>query len=191
MSDPRWRRAGVYFACCLVVSALTGVLADLGDLDAAVLPTAACLLVVLVAYGLVWPRGTFVLDRPRDPVSALFGLVWGFCQGQLLLSGYVLVERLDLSRGATVALAFALLAAFQGVWHAAYWDVRVAPPHNIPEWNLRKVLLCHVPNLVVSLTHYAVYGSAFWFVLFQTVALTLSSVAMRFPRPVRAPVAAR
>ena len=185
MTDPRWRRAAGYFAACLVVSALSGVLFDLGDISAAVLPTVGCLLVVTVAYGVVWPMGTFTLDRPRDPVSALFGVVWGFCEAQLLLSVYVLVEQLGLSRLWTVLLAFVLLSGFQGGWHAAYWDVKVAPEHNIPEWNLRKVVLCHVPNLAATPTHYAVYRSAFWFVVFQVVALTLSSMAMRFPRPAR------
>jgi hypothetical protein len=185
VTDPRWLRAGGYFAVCLVVSALSGVLGDLGDTSAAVLPTVGCLLVVTVAYGVIWPIGTFALDRPRDVVSPLFGLVWGFCEAQLLLAGYLLVELLDLPRFGTVALAFLLLSAFQGVWHAAYWDVKVAPEHNIPEWNARKVLLCHVPNLAATLTHYAVYGSAFWFVVFQVVALTLSATAMRFPRPAR------
>jgi hypothetical protein len=79
-----------------------------------------------------------------------------------------------------------LLSAFQGVWHAAYWDVHVAPEHNVPEWNLRKVVLCHVPNLLATLTFYAVSGSAVWFVVLQTVSLVLSATAMRFPRPSRA-----
>ena len=185
MTDPRWLRAAGYFVVCLVVSALSGVLLDLGDTGAAVLPTVGCLLVVVVAYGVIWPLGTYTLDRPRDPVSAGFGLLWGFCEAQLLLSGYRLVELLGLSRFWTVALAFLLLSAFQGIWHAAYWDRKVAPEHNVPEWNARKVVLCHVPNLAATLTHYAVYGSELWFVVFQVVALTLSSVAMRFPRPVR------
>lgn len=179
----RWLRAGAYFAVCLVVSAVSGVLSHLGDAHAAVLPTVGCLLLEVVAYGVIWPLGTYTLDRPRDPVSAAFGVVWGLCEAQLLLSGYVLVEQLDLSRAGTVAAAFVLLSTYQGVWHAAYWDRHVAPEHNDPAWNLRKVLLCHVPNLAATLTHYAVYRSALWFVAFQTVSLTLSSVAMRFPRP--------
>lgn len=182
--DARWRRALGWFAVCLVVSGLSGVPDDLGDLDAAVLPTLGCLVLVALAYGVVWPRGTFALERPRDPVSTWFGVAWGLCEGQLLLSGYLLVDRLGLGRGSTVLLAFLLLSGFQGAFHALWWDVRVAPEHNDPAWNLRKVLFCHVPNLAASLTHYAVYGSAFWFVAFQVVALGLSARAMRFPRPV-------
>jgi hypothetical protein len=184
----RWLRAAAYFAVCLVVAAGSGVLPDVlhGVGDADPLAVAGLLVLEVVAYGVIWPIGTYVLDRPRDWVSPAFGLVWGLCEGQLLLSGYVLVEQLGLGRAATVALAFLLLSAFQGVWHAAYWDVHVAPEHNVPEWNLRKVLLCHVPNLLATLTFYAVSGSAVWFVVLQTVSLVLSATAMRFPRPSRA-----
>ena len=180
----RWARAGAYFLACLVVSALTGVLGDLAHPGSPpAWAIAGCLMLEVVAYGGIWPIGTFVLDRPKDPVSTLFGAVWGFCEAQLLLSGYVLVERLDLPQVWTVVLAFVVLSGFQGGWHAAYWDVHVAPEHNDPAWNLRKVLLCHVPNLAATLTFYAAYHSAFWFVAFQVVSLTLSSRAMRFPRP--------
>ena len=75
--DGRWRRALAWFACCLAVSGASGVLADLGDLEAAVLPTLGALAVVVVAYGVVWPIGTYTLDRPRDPVSTWFGVAWG------------------------------------------------------------------------------------------------------------------
>lgn len=185
MRDPRYRRAAAYFAVCLLAGAASGVTADLVDVDrgAALLPSLAIVLLEVVAYGVVWPIGTFTLDRPKDGVSTAFGLVWGLCEAQLLLSGYVLVAHLGLAKPLTVALAFVLLSAFQGLWHALYWDIKVAPEHNDPAWNLRKVLFCHVPNLVATLTHYAVYGSALWFVLFQTVSLTLSARAMRFPRP--------
>lgn len=188
-STPWWRALG-YFSACLLVSWATGVLPALLRLEHGggagfVLATIGCLLVIAVAYGLIWPIGTYVLDRPRDPVSLLFGIGWGVCEAQLLLAGYAVVEALGVGRWLTVGLAFALLSVFQGSWHALYWDRRVAPEHNDPAWNLRKVLLCHVPNLAVTLSHLAVYRSPVWFVAFQTLGLALSAVAMRFPRPAR------
>lgn len=184
----RWARAGAYFVACLVVAASSGVQADVlrGVGDPNRLAVVGILALELVAYGVIWPIGTYTLDRPRDWVSPAFGLVWGICEGMLLLSGYVLVAALGLGTWWTVLLAFVLLSAFQGVWHAAYWDRKVAPDHNVPAWNLRKVLLCHVPNLAATLSFYAVSESAVWFVVFQTVSLVLSSAAMRFPRPSRA-----
>jgi hypothetical protein len=174
VSDPRYRRAAAYFAVCLLV---TAVVRPSPSLDAPVLPVVGCLLLVAVAYGLVWPRGTVTLDRPQDPVSTGFGLVWGACEGLLLLSVATALG--------SPWLAFAVLAAFLGAFHALWWDKQVAPEHNIPSWDLPKVLLCHVPNLTCSLWLLEAHGAGGWFVLLQVLALTLSSRAMRFPRPAR------
>lgn len=174
MSDPRYRRAAAYFGLCLLVA--LAVRPSL-SLDAPVLPVIGSLALVVVAYGLVWPRGTVTLDRPRDPVSTVFGLVWGVCEGLLMVSVAVLIG--------TPWLSFLVLAAFLGVFHAAWWDRQVAPEHNIPAWNLPKVLVCHVPNLACSLALLESYDAGGWFVLLQVVALALSARAMRFPRPVQ------
>ena len=145
------------------------------SLDAPLLPVLGCLVIEVVAYGVIWPRGTYVLDRPRDWFSPAFGLVWGLCEGALLLSIAAAVGN--------PWVAFIVLSAFQGAWHALYWDRHVAPEHNDPRWNLPKVLFCHVPNLALTLWFLESYGAGGWFVAFQTVSLTLSATAMRFPRP--------
>lgn len=199
-TSPWWRALG-WFSACVLASWATGVLPALlqgtpGRSDAAGfwLATAGCLVLVAVAYGLVWPIGTFTLDRPRDLTSYAFGAVWGLTEAQLLLAGYAVVEDAVVGLGgptwAVVGLAFLLLSGIQGAWHALYWDLRVAPEHNVPEWNARKVVLCHVPNLLATLTHLAVYDAPRWFVLFQVLALALSAGAMRFPRPDRTGVRA-
>ena len=180
--DARYTRASAYFLACLVLAALAGVPGTL-DWSAPVWAVVGCLALEVVAYGLVWPIGTYTLERRKDWASTAFGLCWGLCEGPLLLAGYLLVDRLGLGDLPTVALAFVLLAAFQGMWHALYWDLKVAPEHNDPAWNLRKVLLCHTPNLVATLSFFSAYGAGAWFVVFQVVALSLSARAMRFPRP--------
>lgn len=169
-----YRRAALYFAGCLVVSAF--VRPSL-SFDAPLLAVLGLVALEVVAYGVIWPRGTYTLDRPRDWASPVFGLVWGAAEGLLLLSLATVVG--------SPWVAFVVLSAFQGAWHAAYWDRFVAPEHNDPRWNLPKVLLCHVPNLGVSLLFLHATGAGGWFVVFQTVALTLSAAAMRFPRPAK------
>jgi hypothetical protein len=190
----RWLRAGAYFSACLVASAAAGVLpvlltgpllgdGSLGDIGfvAALL---GCVAVELVAYGWVWPRGTYTLDRPRDlPTGIGFGLAWGVTEAQLLLVLFALVEQSGWSKAYVVLVAFVLMSAFQGCWHALYWDRLVAPEHNDPRWNLRKVLLCHVPNLAATLTFLAVYSAPLLFVGLQALSLVLSSCAMHWPRP--------
>lgn len=61
-------------------------------------------------------------------------------------------------------------------------SVVVAPEHNLAEWNTRKMLFAHLPNLVCTLAYLAAYGNGGMFVLFQTVALLGSTYFMRFPR---------
>jgi hypothetical protein len=188
----RWLRAAAYFSLCVLAAWTTGVLDRVltgsvtgsGSGAGFALAVLGCCLVEVVAYGVVWPRGTYTLDRPRDLAAAVpFGLVWGGCEGLLLLSIWAVVEQTGWPRWGVALGTFAIASAVQGGWHAAYWDRWVAPEHNIPEWNLPKVLLCHVPNLTVTLTFLAVYRAPLLFVAFQTISLVLSTVAMRFPRP--------
>jgi hypothetical protein len=190
----RWLRAGAYFSGCLVASAATGVLDVLltgpvlgdGSLGNGVFLAAllGCVVLELIAYGRVWPLGTYTLDRARDlPAGFGFGLLWGVAEAQLLLSLWAVVEWSGWRLSYVVVAAFVLISLFQGCWHALYWDRRVAPEHNDPAWNLRKVLLCHVPNLAATLTFLAVYRAPLLFVAFQTLSLVLCSCAMRFPRP--------
>ena len=190
----RWLRAGAYFGGCLVAAALTGVTDALltgrplgdGGLDDPVFlgALAGCVLLEVVAYGVVWPLGTYTLDRPRDLAAGIgFGSVWGLAEAQLLLSLWAVIEQTGWRLGLVALASFVLMSALQGGWHALYWDRHVAPEHNDPAWNLGKVLLCHVPNLAATLTLLAVYRAPLLFVLLQTLALVLSCCAMRFPRP--------
>jgi len=66
----------------------------------------------------------------------------------------------------TGLVAFIATSTFIGLWHALFWDIHIAPPHNIPEWNGKKALFAHVPNLVCCLAYLAFTGSARMFVIF-------------------------
>jgi hypothetical protein len=190
--DPAWvdsgerdaraasRRAALYFALCLVVAAAAGCLTtsplDTDHLSSGTwwAATVGVLAVEVLGYWVIWPRGTFTLDRPRTPYSLLFGLAWGICQGLLFLS---------VARHLPAWAAWLALSVFQGCFHALWWDIRVAPAHNVPAWNLRKVLLAHVPNLATAMWWWSQWHDPLPFVLFQVVALVGSARAMRFPPP--------
>lgn len=187
-----WLRAGMYFCACFLASWATGVLhtllhtplftmaqaQDTGWLGL----TAACVLVEIVGYWIIWPMGTFTLDRERNvPVQAAFGFMWGIAEAQLFLTFWALVEMFGMSTTATALVAFGVISTFQGMWHALYWDIHVAPEHNIPEWNKWKVLCAHVPNLMITLTYLTLHGNAALFVGFQTLSLVGSTIFMRFP----------
>lgn len=188
-----WHRAGIYFAVCLGLSAISGVLGRLFDEPivragqtsnpAWVALALASIAVVAVAYLVVWPRGTLTHGRALHlPSVLLFGALWGVCEGQLLLAMWSVADRLVTPDWFVVTISFVLISTWLGVWHARYWDIQVAPEHNIPEWNLRKVAFAHTPNLLVSLTFLTLYENLAIFLALQTFALMASTSVMRFPR---------
>jgi len=195
--DPNraWSIALSYFAVCWALAAATNVAGTLttrspfgvGGLDETrfVLWGLACVAVEIIAYGVIWPMGTLTHGRPRRIGWQLgFGLLWGISEAQLFLSIWDVSERfVPGSRWIGGLVAFTLISAFTGIWHDKFWDIHVAPEHNIIEWNARKVFCCHIPNLVITLTFLAVYRAPGLFVIFQTVSLMLSVWFMRFPAP--------
>ena len=78
-------------------------------------------------------------------------------------------------------ISYLCIGTYNGLLHHFFWDIYVSPPHNYSEWNARKVLFCHTPNLLVSLSYLAVFGNLWVFLGLQTLALLLSAWAMRFP----------
>lgn len=187
-----WLRAGIYFCACLIVACYSGVLGAVINTplaSAAQLAdplwwalSAACTVVIVIAYEVIWPIGTYTDGRRLHPVLSLaYGAVWGVCQGLLFLSLWALVERSGLASYWVAAISYLLIGAYTGGWHRFFWDIQVSPPHNYSEWNGRKVLFCHTPNLLICLSYLALYGNAGIFVLLQGLALAACAYAMRFP----------
>lgn len=187
-----WQRAAVYFAACWLIAAATGTLPRVWRWPPATADqlrdprwlafTALCLVIIVVGYGVIWPLGTATHGRPLVWAAVLpFGVLWGLSEGQLFAAVWSAAFARWGASVWTVAVAFLVLAAFIGLWHQFYWDVAVAPLHNIEVWNARKVLLVHTPNLIATLTWLTLYRNGALFVLLQTLALLLSTIFMRFP----------
>lgn len=192
--NPRlaWVRAFVYFAVCWLIGWATGSLPLVFQTTLFtvkhwespwwLLFTIVCFCVILIGYGVIWPKGTLTHGRGLNITAVtLFGLSWGISEGLLFVSIWLLISRLMAADWLVTVLSLILLGSFKGLWHALYWDKHIAPEHNIPKWNLRKVLLVHVPNLIVTLTYLTLYENVAIFVLLQTTALVLSTFVMRFP----------
>jgi hypothetical protein len=189
-----WLRGGIFFCACFLISRASGVMTmllyepwfevpQLGNLAWWV----ATLLVsghVAFAYLYFWPRGTSDHGRPLHRSHVLtFGVLWGLAQSQLVLSVYV---QLSKHIGNPVLLVIAMViiySAFAATWQSRYWDVHVSPAHNIREWNVRKVLIVHLPFLILSLIHLGIFENAALFVMWQVVALAASTWVMHFPAP--------
>jgi hypothetical protein len=192
--EPRhaWLRAAIYFVICFVIAHFTGALALVLNQPLAsaenlrdvrwILFTLLCVAVEVWAYVFLWPRGTLTHGRQLYwSVVLTFGLVWGLSEGLLFLSVFVLASKFIASKIVVWLVSFTIISMFLGLWHQFYWDIYVAPEHNILEWNIKKVLYGHVPNIVITLTYLSMYGNAGIFVLCQTFALVASTYFMRFP----------
>ena len=191
-ADRAWLRAGIYFAICFIASWGFGVFkvvtrSPIANAEQVNDPiwialALACLLVEIVAYYVIWRKGTLTHGRPLTIASTLtFGILWGISEGLLFLTLWAIFELFIPSTTIVAIASFIVISAFLGIWHSQYWDIHVAPEHNIPEWNIRKVLFAHIPNLLITLTFFALYGNATLFIVFQTIALVGSSYFMRFP----------
>ena len=187
-----WLRAGLYFCVCLFAATVSGVLDTVLGTPLATaaqradpwwwLLVVACFGVILVGYHFVWPRGTFTDGRRHHTLLSLaYGAVWGLCQGLWFLVIWTLIARSGWPTWAVAIAAYLAIGGYNGIWHRFVWDVHVSPPHNYREWNGRKVLLCHTPNLLLGLTLLALHGNGGLFVLMQVLALALSAWHMRFP----------
>lgn len=187
-----WLRAVIYFVVCFMIAHFTGALALVLNQPLAsaenlrdvlwILFTLLCIAVEIWGYIYLWPRGTLTHGRQLYwSVVLTFGLLWGLSEGLLFLSVFVLTSQWVASKLLVWFISFSVISTFLGLWHQFYWDIYVAPEHNILEWNIKKVLYAHIPNIVITLTYLSLYGNAGIFVLCQTFALVASTYFMRFP----------
>lgn len=200
--NPRhaWLRAIVYFSACLLIAWLTGTLGRvLLEAVVSVYPepvevtenlrnpnwiiwTIICFVIIAIGYLYIWPRGTETHGRPLVLSAVIpFGLAWGISEGFLFVSVWSVVFRWFGTSIWTVLVTFLILSTFIGLWHQFYWDIWVAPEHNIIEWNGRKVAFAHTPNLLASLIYLTLYQNLGIVIILQTIALFASTYFMRFP----------
>jgi len=187
-----WMRGGLYFLGCFIVAWATGVFQTITtrplvtpqQISDPLWIALSALALGTISFGYLywWPRGTVTHGRKLYPLPTLvFGILWGLGEGQLILSVYAVAETFDWPRWVNGLATYLVIGAINGAYHALWWDIHVSPPHNIREWNAKKVLFAHTPNLIVTLTYFTWFGNAGLFVLLQTLSLAASTWAMRFP----------
>lgn len=191
-----WLRAAVYFAGAWALAAATGTVATIranpivfpGQTASVwwVVATVVCLVVVVVGYWVIWPRGTEAHGRRVVlPDTLVFGLAWGVSEGLLFASIWVTATRvlggLPAGRVLVAVATIVLISAWNGFGHALYWDVHVSPEHNIVDWNLTKVMFVHNPNLILTTVYVTTFENLAIWVGLQTIALLGSAVTMPFP----------
>lgn len=190
--DTAWLIAGIYCGSGLLLSWSLGVLQALLsapllrpeqlETNAWLLFTGGYMAVLLIGYGAVWPAGTFNDKRHRHPLlTTVYGALWGLSHSQVFLCFWAVSERLGVESMWVSGISFVLISVYSPLYHQLFWDIRVSPPHNIERWNLRKVILCHTPNLALGLLWLTLWGNFGLWVILQTLCLTACAHSMRFP----------
>lgn len=189
-----WTRALIYFSFCNVFIAISGTLEQIikQPLFTAeqiknplwIIYGAICFVFIFLAYWVLWSRMTLTFDRKYYLGSEIvFGLIWGFSTGGILLSFYHLWSLFGLSWGALYLLSFLSMGLWQYFIQDYFWDVYVSPEHDTPKSIIIKTLVCHIPNIAICLGFLTIWNNYIIFVILQIFALTASSIFQKFPAP--------
>jgi len=188
-----WLRACIYFLICISLSSASGVMEKLvtdpwgaSSLSSVawIGSTGVYLAIIVYGYWIYWPRGTYTQGRRVYWPFFPFALTLAFCEAQLLLVFWALFEMTGLSTLWVAALTF-VAGTLSYPWHMHYWDMYVAPAHNILEWNGRKAMVAHIPNSTVAIVYFAGFESVAIHIMMQALAFVAACYFMRFPPPWR------
>jgi hypothetical protein len=64
-----------------------------------------------------------------------------------------------------------------------FWDVYVSPEHDTPKSIKLKTVVCHIPNIVITLGFLTLWNNYLIFIILQTFALLASTIFQKFPAP--------
>ncbi|NVM19790.1 MAG: hypothetical protein HWN80_18960 [Candidatus Lokiarchaeota archaeon] len=189
-----WTRALIYFSFCNIFIVASGTLEQIFTRPFFTMEQISnpywisyaifCLIYVVIAYAIIWSRSTLTFNRKYYIGSEIvFGIIWGFSTGGLLLSFYHLWSLTGIPPWATYILSFGCIGVWQFLIQAYFWDIYVSPEHDTPKSILIKTFVCHLPNATISLGFLTIWGNYTIFILIFIIALLSSAIAQKFPSP--------
>lgn len=189
-----WTRAFIYFSFCNIFTAASGTLEQIFmqpifTKDQITNPywiiyCSFCFIYVFFAYWLLWSRMTLTFDRKYYLGSEIvLGVIWGFSTGGLLLSFFHLWNLTGAPDWAIFLLSFISMGFWQYFIQDYFWDIYVSPEHDTPRSIIIKTLLCHIPNVVISLGFLILWNNYAIYVVLFIFALVASTIFQRFPAP--------
>ncbi|TES94851.1 MAG: hypothetical protein E3J90_11050 [Promethearchaeota archaeon] len=189
-----WTRALIYFSFCNIFTAASGTLEQIFSRPLFTAEQISnlfwifyvifCFIFVFIAYVIIWPRSTLNFDRRYYLGSEIvFGVIWGFSTGGILLSFYHLWSLTGIPPLVTFILSFSCIGVWQYFIQAYFWDIYVSPEHDTPKSILIKTFACHIPNALISLSFLAIWGNYAIFIFIFIIALLASTIGQRFPAP--------
>jgi len=133
---------------------------------------------------ILWSHNTLNFDRKYYLGSEIvFGIIWGFSTGGLLLSFYHLWSLTGVLPWINYILAFISISLWQYFIQAYFWDIYVSPEHDTPRSILIKTFTCHLPNVILGLGFLTLWGNYAIFIFVFIIALVSSTISQRFPAP--------
>ncbi len=189
-----WTRALIYFSFCNIIITISGTLEQIITKPIFTLEQISNInwiiyvsfsfTFVFFAYVILWPRNTLNFDRRYYLGSEIvFGVIWGFSTGGLLLSFYHLWSLTGVLPWVNYILAFISISLWQYFIQAYFWDIYISPEHDTPRSILIKTFACHLPNVLLSLGFLAIWGNYAIFISLFIIALVSSTISQRFPAP--------
>jgi len=189
-----WTRALIYFSFCNLFIAFSGTLEQIISQPIFtknqitnpfwIIYASICFLYVFFAYWVLWSRMTLTFDRKYYLGSEIiFGIIWGYSTGGLLLSFYHLWTLTNLSGGVIYLLSFISIGLWQYIIQDYFWDIYVSPEHDTPRSIIIKTAVCHIPNVIISIGFLSIWNNYFIFVTLFIFALIASTIFQRFPAP--------
>lgn len=189
-----WTRAFIYFSFCNVFIAASGTLEQIiirpiFTVDQIsnpfwILYAVICFIYVVIAYVIIWPRSTLTFDRKYNiGPEIVFGLIWGFSTGGLVLSFFHLWSLTGFPAWVIYILSYISIGLWQFFIQAYFWDIYVSPEHDTPRSIIIKTVACHLPNVTISLGFLTHWGNYLIFIFIFIIALVSSAIAQKFPAP--------
>jgi hypothetical protein len=137
-----------------------------------------------LAYWVLWSRITLTFERKYYLGSEIvFGIIWGFSSGGLLLSFFHLWNLTGAADWVIFLLSFISMGLWQYFIQDYFWDIYVSPEHDTPRTIIIKTILCHIPNVVISLGFLIMWNNYAIYTLFFIFALVTSTIFQKFPAP--------
>lgn len=189
-----WTRALIYFSFCNIIIATSGTLQHLitqpiFTRDQITNPYwisyyVFCVIYIFIAYWILWSRMTLTFDRKYYlGTEIVFGVVWGFSTGGLLLSFYHLWGLTGIPYWGSYLLSFISMGIWQYFIQDYFWDIYVSPEHDTPKSIIIKTLVCHIPNVTITLGFLVIWGNYAIYITFFIFALIASTIFQKFPAP--------
>ena len=189
-----WMRALIYFSFCNIVMAISGTLEQIifqpiFTVEQIINPfwiiySTICFIYIFLAYWILWSRMTLTFDRKYYIGSGIiFGVLWGFSTGGLLLSFYHIWSLIGASGWVKYLLSFISMGLWQYFIQDYFWDIYVSPEHDTPKSILIKTVICHIPNIAICLGFLTIWNNYAIYIALQTFALIASTIFQKFPAP--------